>query len=122
MILALLWNSIPEGFILPRKWVKVNLASLSPQMREQLTELSPSRVVSGIRAPIYLLHDRADDSIPFTESRDFAVALMRLGHPYDFTEFGIFHHVQVRPDIGVELLGDVLEIFRILRGVLLVSS
>src|SRR5712692_3667084 len=23
MILALLWNSIPEGFILPRKWVKV---------------------------------------------------------------------------------------------------
>jgi acetyl esterase/lipase len=102
--------------------VDANLASLSPQMREQLTELSPGRVVSGIRAPIYLLHDRADDSIPFTESRDFAAALMRLGHPHDFTEFGIFHHVQVRPDIGVELLGDVLEIFRILRGVLLVSS
>ncbi len=25
MILALLWNSIPEGFLLPRKWVKVRI-------------------------------------------------------------------------------------------------
>jgi len=28
MILALLWKSIPEGFILPRKWVKVTAGLL----------------------------------------------------------------------------------------------
>jgi acetyl esterase/lipase len=102
--------------------VDAHLASLSPQMHAQLAELSPSRFIDGIRAPIYLLHARADDSIPFTESRNFAAALTYLGHPHDFAEFGIFHHVQVRPDIGVERFGDVLHLFRMLREVLLVSS
>jgi hypothetical protein len=55
-------------------------------------------------------------------ARNFAAALTRLGHPHDFAEFGIFHHVQVRPDIGVERFGDVLHLFRMLGEVLLVSS
>ncbi len=75
---------------------------LSVSTQEFLRFVSCSPLIDGIRAPIYLLHDRADDSIPFTESRNFAAALTRLGHPHDFAEFGIFHHVQVRPDIGVE--------------------
>jgi dipeptidyl aminopeptidase/acylaminoacyl peptidase len=103
--------------------VDEHLAALSPHMRAQLEELSPSRVISRVEAPIYLLHDLNDDSIPFTESRDFAAALTRLNHPHDFVEFGIFQHVQVRSGLGIDqLAGDGLRLLCLLGKVLLISS
>ncbi len=103
--------------------VDEHLAALSSQMRAQLDELSPSRVISRVEAPIYLLHDVNDDSIPFTESRYFAAALTQLNHPHDFVEFDIFRHVQVRSGLGIDqLVSDGLNLFRLLRNVLLISS
>jgi hypothetical protein len=77
--------------------VDTHLAALDTEMQRQLAELSPNRVIHELRAPIYLLHDRNDDSLPITQSRDFAAVLGSLGHPHDFAEFGIFHHVQYAP-------------------------
>jgi pimeloyl-ACP methyl ester carboxylesterase len=103
--------------------VDANLAALPPQAHALLDQLSVNRVLDQIRAPIYLLHDRTDTSVPFTESLDFAAALMRIHHPYDLAEFGIFQHVQVRADLGIEqLLSDSPRLFRILNEVLLPSS
>jgi dienelactone hydrolase len=103
--------------------VDANIAALPPQVEVLLDELSPSTVIDKIRTPIYLLHDRSDQSIPFTESRDFAAALTRIHHPHDFVEFGIFQHVQVRTDLGAsQLLNDVPALFRLLSEVLLSSS
>jgi acetyl esterase/lipase len=99
--------------------VNANLAAFTPQMRQLLDELSPSSVVRKIRAPIYLLHARNDHYVPFTESEDFAAALTRLGHPHDFTEFGIFQHVEVRSGLGAgQLLSDGPRLFRVLSEVL----
>ena len=103
--------------------VDKNLALLSPQMRAKLDQLSPSSVISGIHTPIYLLHDRSDQYVPFTQSRDFAAALARLHHPYDFAEFGIFQHVEVRADLNFgQLLGDGSQLFRIVSKMLLPAS
>jgi dienelactone hydrolase len=103
--------------------VNTNLAALSPQMRKLLAALSPSTVVARIRAPVYLLHDRNDHYVPFTESEDFAAALARLGHPHDFVEFGIFQHVEVRSGLSVsQLLGDGPRLFRVLYESLLVGG
>jgi|SRR6266852_1773999 len=44
MILALLWKSIPEGFILPRKWVKVRITALSSQ---EYLEVTIGKISSG---------------------------------------------------------------------------
>jgi dienelactone hydrolase len=95
-----------------------NLAALSPALHHLLTDLSPSAVVSQIRAPIYLLHDRNDQFVPVTESREFAATLSRLHHPYDFAEFGIFQHADVRAGVGLtQLLGDGQSLFRLLSEV-----
>ena len=100
--------------------VDANIAALSPTIRALLDELSPSRVIDQIRASIYLLHDRSDQYVPFTESRDFAAALTRIHHPHDFAELGIFQHVEVRPGFNLgQLLGDGTSLFRILNEVLL---
>ncbi len=103
--------------------VDANIAALSPAIRALLDELSPSRVLDQVRAPIYLLHDRSDQFVPFTESRDFAAALTRIHHPHDFAEFGIFQHVEVRSGLNLgQLLGDGTSLFRILNEVLLPGS
>src|SRR5207245_6025465 len=64
--------------------VDTNLTQFTPQMHALLDELSPSRVIGGIRTPIYLLHDRNDQFVPFTESRDLAQALANIHHRYEF--------------------------------------
>ncbi|HEY7358228.1 MAG TPA: hypothetical protein VH590_17225 [Ktedonobacterales bacterium] len=102
--------------------VEENLAALSPSMRTLSRELSPSTVVSQMHVPIYLLHDRNDAYIPFTQSRDFAAALARLGHPFELVEFSAFEHVEIRPGSLSSLLIDGAKLFGILTRVLLVGS
>ena len=100
--------------------VDANIAALSPTIHAVLNELSPSRVIDQIRAPIYLLHDRTDQYVPFTESRDFAAALTRNHQPHDFAEFGIFQHVEVKAGVNPgKYAGDYISLFRILNETLL---
>ncbi len=100
-----------------------NLTALSPQMKELLMQVSPASVIDQIRAPIQLLHDRNDPSIPFTQSQKFAAALARIHHPYDFAAFSIFSHVQVQSDLGLgQLLSEGTKLFQALYNILLVGS
>ncbi|WP_052889930.1 alpha/beta hydrolase family protein [Thermogemmatispora carboxidivorans] len=103
--------------------VTENLAALSPQMRALLAQLSPASVVTAIAAPIFLLHDRSDAYVPFTETRAFASALQRLHHPYDMAEFGIFQHVEVRSGLSpLQVLGDSSRLATIVWKITLVGS
>jgi len=100
-----------------------NLTSLSPQMKALLIQLSPMSVIDQIRAPIQLLHDRNDPSIPFTQSQEFAAALARIHHPYDFAAYSIFSHVQVQSNLGLgQLLSDGTKLFHALNTILLFGS
>ncbi len=103
--------------------VDANIAALPPTIQTELNELSPSRVITQIRAPIFLLHDRNDSSIPVTESRDFAAALTRLHHQHDYVEFHIFDHVQVRANLQLsQELTDGTRLFTILDELLFTVS
>lgn len=103
--------------------VDANLAALSPEVRSLLFSLSPSGVVNRVLAPIYLLHDRSDQFVPVSESLEFAAALARLHHPYDFAEFGIFQHVEVRTNSGFsQLVGDGQSLLRLASEVMQASS
>ena len=100
-----------------------NLSALSPQMKALLIQLSPMSVLDKIHAPIHLLHDRTDPSIPFTQAQEFAAALARLHHPYDFAAYGIFSHVQVQSKLGLAaVLSDGTKLFQALYSILLVGS
>jgi hypothetical protein len=106
-----------------RDQVQRNLDALSPAMQQLLQQLSPSSVVSQISAPVYLLHDRFDGHVPFTESANFAAALARLHRPYDLVEFSIFQHTQVSGslDIGA-ILRDAPRLFGAIQAALRYST
>ncbi len=100
-----------------------NIATLEPVAGDLLNALSPSSVVGQIRAPVYLLHDRGDTSLPFTEARDFAAELARLHHRYDYVELTIFDHTQVRTGLPLgEVIVDGSQLGRLLYDVLRVGS
>ena len=100
-----------------------NLAALSPPLKVLLNQLSPLSVLGQIRAPIHLLHDRNDPSIPFTQAQEFAAALEHLHHPYDLAAYSIFSHVQVGSNLGLgQVLGDGLKLLGVLTSILLVGS
>ena len=103
--------------------VNANIAALSPPMQQLLAALSPRTVVANIATPIYLLHDRNDEYVPFIQSREFAAALAALHHPYEFVEFSIFAHVEVKTGLGLgPLIGDGISLFRVLTKLLLPAS
>ena len=100
-----------------------NLNALSPQMKALLIQLSPMSIIDQIRAPIHLLHDRTDPSIPFTQAQEFSAALARIHHPYDFAAYGIFSHVQVQSNLGLsQLLSDGTRLFQTINSIVLVGS
>ena len=100
-----------------------NLAALSPPLKVLLNQLSPLSVLGQIRAPIHLLHDRNDPSIPFTQAQEFAAVLAHLHHPYDLAAYSIFSHVQVGSNLGLgQVLGDGLKLLGVLTSILLVGS
>jgi hypothetical protein len=103
--------------------VDANMAALPPAVHAELVALSPSRVIGAIRAPIFLLHDRNDAFLPFTESRDFAAALTRLHHEHDYVEFHIFEHVEVKSHLDLaQILGDGSRLFSVTYRVLQLAS
>jgi hypothetical protein len=99
--------------------VDANLAALPDAIKLQLANLSPATVYQQIHAPIYLLHDRSDQFVPVSESRSFAQALANSHHAYDYAEFGIFQHVEVKANQSTfQLLGDASILIRVLSEIL----
>lgn len=99
--------------------VAANLAQLTPAIQALLVNLSPATVANQIHAKIFLLHDRHDLYVPFTESRHFAAALQAAGHPYSYVEFDIFAHVEVKGNLPLgSLLRDGVHLFGILYAML----
>jgi dipeptidyl aminopeptidase/acylaminoacyl peptidase len=68
------------------------ITSLPSAARERLDRVSPVSYLKQVRAHLYLMHDRDDPFIPFTESRDL-VARAPAGVVQRYTEFSIFAHV-----------------------------
>ncbi len=103
--------------------VDANIARLPITMRTQLNKLSPSQVIGQVQAPIFLMHDVDDPSLPVTETRMFAAALAHLHHPYKYVELHIFDHVRVRSDLSsAQMLGDGTHLFDLLMTVLSFNS
>jgi dienelactone hydrolase len=95
------------------------VGGFAPSVRERLASVSPSSVVSQLRAHLYLMHDLDDPFIPFTESRGL-VAQAPPGVVIRYTEFSIFEHViPDRPVPWQTFLPDLWRLFWHVHAVLL---
>ncbi len=103
--------------------VNRNLAALSPSLKALFAQLSPLSVISQIRAPIHLLHERNDPAVPYSQDVEMAAALARLHHPYDLAAYTIFEHVVVNLKSTLnQTLSDGSKLLGVLTSIMLVGS
>ena len=69
------------------------LAALPPAPRDAMRAVSPRYAIGRLRAPLYLLHDRNDRFVPWTESE----ALARVYEPAIYHRIDLFEHVDPQP-------------------------
>ncbi len=70
------------------------LRALPAPTHRMLEALSPARVLSGLRAPLVLVHGREDPAVPFTESLRLAAAAHAAGRPVRVAIVGAVAHVE----------------------------
>ena len=90
------------------------LAALPPRTREYLAAVSPRTRVADLRAELFLLHDRDDAIIPFTESRRFYEEAVNARGRH-LTELRLFRHVE--PSAGLSPLALLREGWKLYRHV-----
>ncbi len=85
------------------------LRELPPEQMATLRAISPSASIDGLRAPLYLLHDRNDAFVPWTESEALAAA----HRPAVYHRLDLFEHVEPRPGNVPVLLRDGWRLLRL---------
>lgn len=84
--------------------------ALPENLKQDFALLSPSATLKGLKTAVYIMHDRNDTYIPYTESRRLAAAL--AGYPQlHYTEFALFQHVE--PTKRLELWSFLREIAKL---------
>ena len=97
---------------LPPERVEQALAALPAATHERLRRISPAAHVTGVHTPLFVMHDRGDRFVPYTESRRL-VAAAPAGAVELFTEFELFDHVV--PDRPIDSPAVVLEVAKLCR-------
>lgn len=94
--------------------VEAFLSGLGAAARASLEGVSPSDHVQGLRAPLYLLHDRADAFVPWVESEALAADhVPELYHRLD-----LFDHVEPAPGNLRHAARDGWRLLRLLARIL----
>lgn len=83
--------------------VQALIDRLPPEAVAELDYLSPRTSIANVKAELFILHDRADPFIPYTESRRMHDALR--GRPRaHFDELRLFEHVSPRLNQRPEII------------------
>ncbi len=90
------------------------LRNLAPAALANLEGVSPSDHIDGLRAPLYLLHDRADRFVPWVESE----ALVADHEPALYHRLDLFDHVEPDPGNLRHAVRDGWRMLRLLAHIL----
>ncbi|MDP6605891.1 MAG: hypothetical protein QF664_06510 [Dehalococcoidia bacterium] len=85
------------------------LHELPAEQQAALRAVSPGTSIDGLRAPLYLLHDRNDRFVPWTESEALAAA----HQPAVYHRLDLFEHVEPQPGNVPVLLRDGWRLLRL---------
>jgi len=100
-----------------RPTAQAALDRLSAPAQASLRALSPVAVAAALRAPIYLMHDEADDAIPYSHLARLVDAVPP-GVLERSTLFALFDHVQPRHGIDPAALPEIWKLAAHLEAVM----
>ncbi len=83
--------------------VSALIARLPPQAVAEMNYLSPRTSIANVKAELFILHDRADPYVPYTQSRELKAAVAGRTNVH-FDELRLFQHVQPKLDQRPEII------------------
>lgn len=83
----------------------------------ELKEISPREFVGNFKAPIFILHEKADNYVPYVESFKLRDALPRE-QVQKFHLANLFEHVQPKSGLSKETIAEFLKLYGFLVEVL----
>lgn len=92
------------------------LAAASADERATLAKLSPAAHIDRVRARVFILHDKSDPYVHYSESIKLARALEPRGGA-TFLLANLFEHVQPRRELALDLLREFLRLYGFLSEV-----
>lgn len=92
-------------------------ADIEETEANQLKEISPREFVGDLKAPIFILHEKADNYVPYTESVKLHDALSQK-QVKKFHLANLFEHVQPKSGLAKETVAEFLKLYGFLAEVL----
>lgn len=83
--------------------VQALIDRLPPDAVAAMNYLSPRTSIANVKAQLFILHDRADPYVPYTQSRELKAAVAGRTNVY-FDELRLFQHVQPKLDQRPEII------------------
>lgn len=99
-----------------RAEAEVLLGAADPQELARLRRLSPAQVLQDLRAPVFILHDKGDTYVPYTESLALDRALDGRKHTVTFVD--LFEHVQPNRPLTWKDARELLKLYGFVRRTL----
>jgi len=106
--------SLVQAVLLERDPTRAHqlLAQAPPELARTLDLLSPRSYTAQVQAEVFIVADRHDPLVPYTESVRLRHDLMAQGKPTRYAEIAIFRHVNPRLETNpASFLADFLRLF-----------
>lgn len=98
-----------------------NKSPLDPDLTYRLLRFSPDQNIDSLKAKIFILHEKSDTFVPYTESIKLKQALEALPAgrkvSYVHRQANLFEHVQPKKEISYETVREYLGLFGFLYKV-----
>lgn len=91
--------------------------NLDSELTKKLLRFSPGHSLDTLKAKIFILHEKSDSFVPYTESIKLKQVLEENGKSYDYHLANLFEHVQPKKPLSFETGKEILELFGFLHKV-----
>jgi predicted esterase len=95
-----------------------NVGEIPESQKNALLRFSPDQRIENYKAPIFIMHEKADNYVPYVESIKLRQALEGK-ILLTFHLANIFEHVQPKQGFSTQMLGEFIELFGFLHKVFL---
>jgi len=89
---------------------------LDPTLTKRLSRFSPDQNIDSLKAKIFILHEKSDTFVPYTESIKLKQALEKKKVSIAYHQANLFEHVQPKKGVSYEIIKEFLGLFRFLHN------
>lgn len=90
---------------------------LDPTLTKKVSRFSPHQNIDSLKAKVFILHEKSDAFVPYTESIKLKRTLEKKSISKEFHQAKLFEHVQPKKGLSLDMLKEFFGLFIFLHKV-----